>query len=668
MYFDFSYLFWTDWGTVPKIERSTLSGEDREAIVTTGLKWPNDIGVDHVTHRVYWVDAYNDLIESVTQDGSDRRSYKITYASPHPYSMTFSPSLNTTYWTDWLINSIYAHSEEKFGDLSQLIYHKPLYKYKSIGQLRTLEDLSHINIPTPCLSVSPPNKCSHMCLRALGNNHKCVCPTGQVLVSSSTTQCKTAPRSFELYFADSHEQSVSHVIKYDEQPGFTIRPLPMPTNERVEYPVALDFDQYEGYLYWNDHKTRKTYRMHENGSDFSVVMQDPIKASSGIAVYKTSKLLFFFAEVDKQIALVVTDVKGQHRRTLVTGKFTKPRDISLSEEEGLVFFTDVNCVGRVFMNGTGFRCYRGKSHPIYPIGVAVDHVEKRVYWCDSKFYSVSSIDFNLNTPSARLVIQQTYYHRLRFWLVVNLGYVVSPHSIALLGEKIFWTDMKKQAIFSADKRGGSNIEYVTAGLTQPRDLHVFSDKEVSQYRKIYKFSYLTRARDSSSSFCFTTNNTCESRSIKLKEPAPCPEGYRPTELKTVCGNCSDALGANFKCFCEDDMTCAQRAYSNIKGCAPDRPFMKFRVRECVQTVKPGVCGYSLLSQQCDKTPGVDVCLSDDDCKGSNKCCETRCGRKCSAPNHREGMSSPSPSVVHLPILKCVVSEMLNKYRGLIYSA
>ena len=41
----------------PKIERSTLMGGQRKAIVDTDLGWPNGLGIDYVENILYWVDA-----------------------------------------------------------------------------------------------------------------------------------------------------------------------------------------------------------------------------------------------------------------------------------------------------------------------------------------------------------------------------------------------------------------------------------------------------------------------------------------------------------------------------------------------------------------------------------------------------------------------------------
>ena len=75
----------------------------------------------------------------------------------------------------------------------------------------------------------------------------------------------------------------------------------------------------------------------------------------------------------------------------------------------------------------------------------------------------------------RLVIQSTYYVINRGFLV-RRGFLVEPHSLAILKEKIYWTGTHMRAIFDTDNRFGTPIEYLTGGLDHPRDLHVFDNK------------------------------------------------------------------------------------------------------------------------------------------------------------------------------------------------
>lgn len=51
------YMYWTDWGTSPKIERATLAGNLRKTLVSTNLQWPNGLSIDMNEDKLYWTDA-----------------------------------------------------------------------------------------------------------------------------------------------------------------------------------------------------------------------------------------------------------------------------------------------------------------------------------------------------------------------------------------------------------------------------------------------------------------------------------------------------------------------------------------------------------------------------------------------------------------------------------
>lgn len=41
------YLFWTEWGQYPRIERSRLDGSQRLVLVNVSISWPNGISIDY---------------------------------------------------------------------------------------------------------------------------------------------------------------------------------------------------------------------------------------------------------------------------------------------------------------------------------------------------------------------------------------------------------------------------------------------------------------------------------------------------------------------------------------------------------------------------------------------------------------------------------------------
>lgn len=98
----FSYMFWTDWGVLPRIERASMDGSDvsRTVLVDTNIEWPNGLTLDYVNKRLFWVDAKLHQIFSVDWNGQDRRKIRIEpKALPQPFSISYFDS--TLYWSDW---------------------------------------------------------------------------------------------------------------------------------------------------------------------------------------------------------------------------------------------------------------------------------------------------------------------------------------------------------------------------------------------------------------------------------------------------------------------------------------------------------------------------------------------------------------------------------------
>lgn len=58
-----SYMYWTDWGEHPKIERANLDGTDRVVLLNSSLGWPNGLAIDYAAGKLYWGDAKTDKIE-----------------------------------------------------------------------------------------------------------------------------------------------------------------------------------------------------------------------------------------------------------------------------------------------------------------------------------------------------------------------------------------------------------------------------------------------------------------------------------------------------------------------------------------------------------------------------------------------------------------------------
>ncbi|VDH93302.1 Hypothetical predicted protein, partial [Mytilus galloprovincialis] len=94
------WIYFSDWGSTPKIEKCMFDGSNRQAIITTDVKWPNGIALDRCNKRLYWCDAGLYQIKSVNYDGSDEQVIlNGSLEVPHPFGIDIYEDY--IYFTDW---------------------------------------------------------------------------------------------------------------------------------------------------------------------------------------------------------------------------------------------------------------------------------------------------------------------------------------------------------------------------------------------------------------------------------------------------------------------------------------------------------------------------------------------------------------------------------------
>jgi hypothetical protein len=85
MILHFRYLYWTEWGDTPKIERSFLDGSFRRTVIETNLGFPNGLVLDYTAQQIYWADALRDRIE--TSDLRGRNRIQLVPEAVHPFGV-----------------------------------------------------------------------------------------------------------------------------------------------------------------------------------------------------------------------------------------------------------------------------------------------------------------------------------------------------------------------------------------------------------------------------------------------------------------------------------------------------------------------------------------------------------------------------------------------------
>ncbi|XP_011301031.1 sortilin-related receptor [Fopius arisanus] len=163
------YMFWTDWtpGNA-SVSRANLDGSNVKRLFTKPtVEWPNGITIDHISERIYWVDAREDYIGSSDYEG--KRFKKIIVLDDrvsHPFAVAVFK--DTMYWDDWKQSKIFlADKEHGVGITSKL------------GTLTGLMDLKVFAHSVQSGTNKCENStCSHICLGAPHDSFVCLCPDG----------------------------------------------------------------------------------------------------------------------------------------------------------------------------------------------------------------------------------------------------------------------------------------------------------------------------------------------------------------------------------------------------------------------------------------------------------------------------------------------------------
>ena len=68
----FRLIFWTVRGITPRIEVSDLDGSNRHTLIDKDILFPTSLVMDHMNHRLFWLDIKLYRIETMHLDSGDR--------------------------------------------------------------------------------------------------------------------------------------------------------------------------------------------------------------------------------------------------------------------------------------------------------------------------------------------------------------------------------------------------------------------------------------------------------------------------------------------------------------------------------------------------------------------------------------------------------------------
>uniref|UniRef100_A0A9J7Z9B3 EGF-like domain-containing protein n=1 Tax=Cyprinus carpio carpio TaxID=630221 RepID=A0A9J7Z9B3_CYPCA len=406
------YMYWTDWGEIPKIERAGMDGTHRSVIIDSEIYWPNGLTLDYDLQKLYWADAKFSFIHRSDLDGS-RREVVVKGSLPHPFALTLYE--DTLFWTDWNTHSIHAclkHTGENSHEIHTNIF-SPMDIHVYSQERQPLE------VTIPCALKN--GGCSHLCLLSpVKPYYQCACPTGVQLLDDNKT-CRDGATQLLLLARRTDLRRISL-----DTPDFT--DIVLQTDD-IRHAIAIDYDPVEGHIYWTDDEVQAIRRSSLDGSEAQFVVTSQVNHPDGIAVDWIARNLYWTDTGTDRIE--VTRLNGSMRKILISEELDEPRAIALDPVAGYMYWTDwgeVPKIERAALDGTE-RLVLVNTSLGWPNGLALDYSERKIYWGDAKTDVIEVME--MDGSGRRVLVDDNLPHIFGF---------------TLLGDYIYWTDWQRRSI------------------------------------------------------------------------------------------------------------------------------------------------------------------------------------------------------------------------------
>ncbi|CAO2588389.1 Low-density lipoprotein receptor-related protein 8 [Lemmus lemmus] len=298
-----------------------------------------------------------------------------------------------------------------------------------------------------------PDACSQICVNYKGY-YKCECHPGYEM-DALTKNCKAVVgKSPSLIFTNRHEVRRIDLVKRDYS-----RLIPMLKNV-----VSLDVEVATNRIYWCDLSYRKIYSAPMDKASISdeqvVLIDEQLHSPEGLAVDWVHKHIYWTDSGNKTISVATLD--GRRRCTLFSRELSEPRAIAVDPLRGFLYWSDWGFQAKIEKSGLNgaYRQTLVSDNIEWPNGITLDLLSQRLYWVDSKLHQLSSIDFNGGN---------------RKMLIFSPDFLSHPFGIAVFEDRVFWTDLENEAIFSANRLNGLEIAILAENLNNPHDIVIFHE-------------------------------------------------------------------------------------------------------------------------------------------------------------------------------------------------
>ncbi|KAM9425856.1 low-density lipoprotein receptor-related protein 2 [Pholidichthys leucotaenia] len=442
------YLFWTDAGQTPKIERALLDGTNRTVLASESLASPRGLTVDYTNDFLYWTDDALDMISRMAIDGTQREV--IRYGSRYPSPMGLAIFGNYMLWVDKRLGKLFQTSKEPGNTDQPEVIRDSLDDPMDVTIFDAHVQPSSANQVgfNPCQEDN--GRCQQLCFAIPDQEKpKCACAHGSLL--SNGVSCGYGMDEFLVFSTDYTLNS----LRLDPEDHST----PYPTVTLGYGVMALDYDFREKRIFFTQYigmgRSRIGYITTASITSPPVTIVSDLDDPEGIAYDWIHKRLYFTDYYGRDVQSIGID--GKNRSVIAHGNH--PRGIIVDPCYGYLYWTDWGSPAKIERTtlGGNFRTHIVNSSLTTPNGLTLDYEERMLYWADA---SLDKIERSTLTGANRQVILQGVQY---------------PFALTVFEQDIFWTDWTERSVFRARKDDGSGFMVVAQDLQyRPNDIHVYA--------------------------------------------------------------------------------------------------------------------------------------------------------------------------------------------------
>ncbi|CAJ1071213.1 low-density lipoprotein receptor-related protein 2-like isoform X1 [Xyrichtys novacula] len=349
-----------------------------------------------------------------------------------------------------------------------------------------------------------PYICKHTCLNTRGS-YSCHCHPGFYLEPDDKS-CKTkdeplllASVQSELLLLGVHSSSL-RLLSSASRPVF-----------------SLDYHWAQQRVYWlsPDYQSIRWADMRNTNKKGTLIKG--VK-SDFIAVDWIGRNLYWVDGLVGQIlAVKLSDVTVRSQDfTVVLGEdLEQPSSLVLLPQKGLMLWSEIGSTPQIEQSGMdGSKrkvvVSRGLS---WPVSLAFDLLDNRVYWADEKLRCIGSA--SLDGENVK---------------ILQLAETPSPFSVAVFNDRVFWSDTKRRTIRSAEKNTGKEQKVLLKRPGQPfglKVMHILSQPAISNPCELLRCSHL----------CLLAPPRGKSGALAERGPTAvcrCPKGMLLSKDKITC--------------------------------------------------------------------------------------------------------------------------------------